>query len=204
MFDLGISELAVVGVVGLVVLGPERLPTVAKTAGQWIGKAQRMVQQVKSDIERETELGELKKLKEQAEGVADDIRSTLKAQTDSIKSDVESLEHDVNSAVDDIKKDVDQTGEAVETSVADPQSDYIPPVDADGYPESWYDSQPEEPAVPVGKTFSKRYRAGPSVDDLAAEIERLKAELGDRGARLGGSNRRLASRARSNRVRIYR
>lgn len=53
MFDFGFSELVVCGIVGLVVLGPERLPVVAKTAGQWIGKAQRFVQQMKDDINRE-------------------------------------------------------------------------------------------------------------------------------------------------------
>lgn len=61
MFDFGFSELMVIGAVALVVLGPERLPTVARTAGEWLGKAQRLVQQVKSDIEREAELSELKK-----------------------------------------------------------------------------------------------------------------------------------------------
>ena len=48
MFDFGFSELVMIGIVALVVLGPERLPVVARTAGQWLGKAQRMVQQVKS------------------------------------------------------------------------------------------------------------------------------------------------------------
>ena len=52
MFDFGFSELMVIGAVALVVLGPERLPMVARTAGEWLGKAQRLVQQVKSDIER--------------------------------------------------------------------------------------------------------------------------------------------------------
>ena len=61
MFDFGFSELMVIGAVALVVLGPERLPMVARTAGEWLGKAQRLVQQVKSDIEREAELSELKK-----------------------------------------------------------------------------------------------------------------------------------------------
>lgn len=52
MFDFGFSEMIIVGVVALVVLGPERLPVVARTAGEWIGKAQRFVAQVKSDIDR--------------------------------------------------------------------------------------------------------------------------------------------------------
>ena len=53
MFDFGFSEMLVIGVIALVVLGPERLPVVARTAGEWVGKAQRFVAQVKSDIDRE-------------------------------------------------------------------------------------------------------------------------------------------------------
>ena len=73
MFDFGFSEMIIVGVVALVVLGPERLPVVARTAGEWIGKAQRFVAQVKSDIDRETELSELKKIQDEANALANDV-----------------------------------------------------------------------------------------------------------------------------------
>ena len=73
MFDFGFSELVMIGIVALVVLGPERLPVVARTAGQWLGKAQRMVQQVKSDIEREAELSELKKIQEEAQALCQSV-----------------------------------------------------------------------------------------------------------------------------------
>ena len=66
MFDFSFGELALIGTVALVVLGPERLPKVARTVGEWVGKAQRYVSQVKSDINREIELAELKKLQEEA------------------------------------------------------------------------------------------------------------------------------------------
>ncbi|TAK91462.1 MAG: twin-arginine translocase subunit TatB [Burkholderiaceae bacterium] len=62
MFDIGLSELGVIGVVALVVLGPERLPKVARAAGRWAGKLQRYVNDVKADIHREAELAELKAL----------------------------------------------------------------------------------------------------------------------------------------------
>ena len=69
MFDFSFGELAVIGAVALVVLGPERLPKVARTVGEWAGKAQRYVSQVKADINREMEVAELKKLQEQARGI---------------------------------------------------------------------------------------------------------------------------------------
>ena len=77
MFDFGFSEMLLVGIVALVVLGPERLPVVAKTAGEWVGKAQRFVAQVKSDIDRETELSELKKIQEEARAIASDVKDSV-------------------------------------------------------------------------------------------------------------------------------
>ena len=62
MFDIGFSELMVIGVVALIVIGPERLPKVARTLGHLLGRAQRYVNDVKSDINREIQLDELKKL----------------------------------------------------------------------------------------------------------------------------------------------
>ncbi|ARU31815.1 twin-arginine translocase subunit TatB [Sulfuriferula sp. AH1] len=65
MFDIGFSELVVIGVVALIVIGPERLPKVARTAGHLLGRLQRYVSNIKSDISREVELDELKKAGEQ-------------------------------------------------------------------------------------------------------------------------------------------
>lgn len=65
MFDIGFSELVVIGVVALIVIGPERLPKVARTAGHLLGRLQRYVSTIKSDISREMELDELKKAGEQ-------------------------------------------------------------------------------------------------------------------------------------------
>ena len=68
MFDIGFWELTVVGVVALLVIGPERLPRVARTAGMWVGRGRRFVSSVKADIDRELAAEELKKtLAKQAE-----------------------------------------------------------------------------------------------------------------------------------------
>lgn len=65
MFDIGFSELLVIGLVALVVIGPERLPKVARTAGQWLGKLNRYVSQVKQDIDRDIKLEELRKMQQE-------------------------------------------------------------------------------------------------------------------------------------------
>lgn len=77
MFDFSFGELAVIGAVALVVLGPEKLPKVARTTGQWIGKAQRYVNDIKADIQREAELAELKKLQEQVQASAREIETSV-------------------------------------------------------------------------------------------------------------------------------
>ena len=79
MFDIGFWELLVIGVVALLVIGPERLPKVARTAGLWVGRARRFVSTVKADIDREIAADELKKvLRKQAEssGLHDIIEET--------------------------------------------------------------------------------------------------------------------------------
>ncbi len=61
MFDVGFTELMVVAVMGLVILGPERLPVAARTVGKWVGKAKRMVSGVQREIEEELRLDEIKR-----------------------------------------------------------------------------------------------------------------------------------------------
>ena len=70
MFDIGFSELVVIAIVALIVIGPERLPKVARTLGHLFGRMQRYVSDVKADISREMELAELKKMQSSMEDVA--------------------------------------------------------------------------------------------------------------------------------------
>ena len=77
MLDLGFSEMMVIAVVALVVLGPERLPKVAKTVGHLIGRMQRYVADVKSDITREMELEELRKFRQTVEETAGSVQSSF-------------------------------------------------------------------------------------------------------------------------------
>ena len=84
MFDIGFWELAVISVVALLVIGPERLPRVARTTGMWLGRARRFVSSVKADIDREVAADELKKaLAKQAESPAlydiiEDTKQTIR------------------------------------------------------------------------------------------------------------------------------
>lgn len=79
MIDLGISKLALIGAVALIVIGPEKLPRVARTVGALIGKAQRYVNDVKAEVNRSMELEELKKMKETVEGAARDVEASVQS-----------------------------------------------------------------------------------------------------------------------------
>jgi sec-independent protein translocase protein TatB len=77
MFDIGFSELLVIAVVALLVIGPQKLPKVARTAGIMFGRLQRYVNDVKADIQREVELDELKKLRSQFEDAAKSVEQSV-------------------------------------------------------------------------------------------------------------------------------
>ncbi len=86
MFDIGFSELMVIALVALVVIGPERLPRVARTAGHLLGRLQRYVGDVKSDINREIQLDELKKMQQQVEDSARNLQSSVTEEFTSMES----------------------------------------------------------------------------------------------------------------------
>ena len=83
MFDVGFSELIVIGIVALVVIGPEKLPRVARTIGLLLGRAQRYVNDVKADINREMHLEDLKKMQSE-------MTNSMRSLEDGLKSEVES------------------------------------------------------------------------------------------------------------------
>ena len=91
MFDIGFSELLVIGVVALIVIGPERLPRVARTIGHLMGRMQRYVADVKADIDREVELEELRKMRDSVQQAATNIES-------SVQSELNKAETELNQA----------------------------------------------------------------------------------------------------------
>ncbi len=78
MIDLSLSKLALIGVVALVVIGPEKLPKVARMAGAILGRAQRYINDVKSEVSRDMALDELHNLKREVQEAAEDIESSLR------------------------------------------------------------------------------------------------------------------------------
>lgn len=93
MIDLGLDKLALIGVVALVVIGPERLPKVARMAGTLLGRAQRYMNDVKSEVSREIELEELRKMQKDVQEAASDVEH-------SVAQELAGLEGDMRNALD--------------------------------------------------------------------------------------------------------
>ncbi|SEQ75768.1 Sec-independent protein translocase protein TatB [Giesbergeria anulus] len=87
MIDIGFSKLALIGAVALIVIGPEKLPRVARTVGTLLGKAQRYVSDVKAEVNRSMELDELRKMKETVEGAAREVEHSIHSQTSAFEQD---------------------------------------------------------------------------------------------------------------------
>ncbi len=90
MFDIGLSKMALIGAVALVVIGPEKLPRVARMVGTLLGKAQRYVSDVKAEVNRSMELDELRKMKDTVEGAARDVEQSIQTSASDFQKDMES------------------------------------------------------------------------------------------------------------------
>lgn len=112
MFDVGFSELIVIGIVALVVIGPEKLPRVARTIGHLLGRAQRYVNDVKADINREMQLDELKKLQA-------DVVDSARAMESSVRQDFESARLSVEAPVQEAVATVDEAVAPLQQAVTE-------------------------------------------------------------------------------------
>jgi len=98
MFDISFGELMLIGVIALVVIGPQRLPTVARTLGHLIGRAQRYVNDVKHDIQKEIDLEELNKVKSQMESAARSVQSSVQDVGSSLSKPIEDAQQALDEA----------------------------------------------------------------------------------------------------------
>ena len=104
MFDIGFSELMVIGVVALIVIGPEKLPRMARTVGVLAGRLQRYVSDVKADINREIELEELRKMRDSMQEAAADMKSSVQTELNKTEADLNKTVEEVVQAKPEEKK----------------------------------------------------------------------------------------------------
>lgn len=142
MFDIAFSELVVIGVVALVVIGPEKLPKVAKTAGILLGRAQKYVADIKTDLNRQIQFEELKALQTQLAEQARAMENTVKKQmleteaaltqgSNSLKASVEEAGREINASGQKLASEISATAAAVVGSTTAPLSRSELPTDSE-------------------------------------------------------------------------
>ena len=100
MFDLDVSKLAVIGAVALVVIGPEKMPRVARTIGTMLGKAQRYISDVKAEVNRSMDMDDLKKMKETMDSAMTDVQSSVLNATTQLNQGIENLGNEATGSSD--------------------------------------------------------------------------------------------------------
>lgn len=124
MFDIGFSELIVIALVALIVIGPERLPRVARTLGALLGRAQRYVNDVKADIQREVDLDELKDIKSTFQEAATSVTQSVNQVGQELQATGESLNQSLSGAAESKLDPVaEERPVAGETSASSAQGD---------------------------------------------------------------------------------
>jgi len=98
VFDIGFSELMVIGLVALIVIGPERLPRVARTIGHLAGRLQRYVADVKADINREVDLEELHRMRDSVQQAASGIENSVQAELNKTENDLNAAASEATGA----------------------------------------------------------------------------------------------------------
>jgi sec-independent protein translocase protein TatB len=96
MFDVGFSELCLIGLVSLLVIGPERLPKVARVVGFWLGKTRHMVASVKEEIRMELHAEEMRQIFKEQSGLPE-VQQMLDKTSNTIKSTISKAQDDLNT-----------------------------------------------------------------------------------------------------------
>jgi sec-independent protein translocase protein TatB len=115
MFDIGFSEMLVIAIVALIVIGPQRLPKAARTLGSLFGRMQRYVADVKADVEREMELEELRKFKSNVEETAREFQNT-------VHSEVRDAEKKLQDAAEPVKQEISSSSSQLDLALNEPAS----------------------------------------------------------------------------------
>jgi len=118
MFDVSFTELLLIGVIALVVLGPERLPKVARTVGHLLGRAQRYVTDVKRDIQREIDLDEMNKLKKQMDDAAQSLQASMRETSAALQEPLSEARDSLNEASASVEGLVEQARREVSPTAA--------------------------------------------------------------------------------------
>ena len=131
MFDMGFTELMLIGIVALVVIGPERLPGVARTAGKYVGRLKRFMTTVKADVEQELRADELRSILADQQKELDTLKDSISGAGKEFEKDINA----VNEAAESLAQDVDASPEPDSNTEAATESSQESAVDPDPDPD---------------------------------------------------------------------
>lgn len=120
MFDIAFTEMLIIGVIALVVIGPEKLPKVAKTVGHLLGKAQRYVTDVKSEINREMEIDELRKLQAEMQTAARKVEGDVQTAMNKTESEINDSMKTIEKDIAELEQEKTTTAQTAEKNAKSP------------------------------------------------------------------------------------
>jgi len=177
MFDVSFTELLLIGVVALVVIGPERLPKVARTVGHLLGRAQRYVSDVKSDIQREIDLDEMSKLKKQMDDAAHSLQASMRETAATLQEPLAEARDSLAEASASVEDLLDQarreTGAAPGGANTEAEARAAPAAGLAG-PEAVPEAPGPEPASPDTGAPASGIPRGPAAAERSASEEERK------------------------------
>ena len=135
MFDMGFTEMMLIGIVALIVIGPERLPAVARTVGKYFGRLKRFMTTVKADVEQELRADELREILAQQQQQLNSIKDTINDAGREIEKEASALDQAGNSIAGDLSSSIEQADEpAPGAQPAHAQPSVPPPTEAEPVP----------------------------------------------------------------------
>ena len=127
MFEISFGELLVIGAVALIVLGPERLPAVARTIGALVGRAQRFVASVKSDIHQQSQMAGLQELKQDVQDAANAFRDQVQREVDDARQVAQDVAYSVEPVRDAVHEVASEAADATRQLADEVQNSIAPP-----------------------------------------------------------------------------
>lgn len=174
MFDVSFSEMMVIAIVALIVIGPEKLPKVARTIGALVGRMQRYVATVKEEVNRETRFAELQELQQEIKRGVESARATIIQSTRSVELEaeqhVQAITQSTNSDVDGINIDNKILAEKASDKLSTPDLFETPAIVSSN------DLQPvKKPKVRKPRTAKSSAKKLTETDDITAPEEKLQS-----------------------------
>lgn len=123
MFDMGFTELMIIGIVALIVIGPERLPGVARTAGKYLGKLRRFMTDVKADVESELRADELREMLSKQQDEIQSLKEVVGDVAKEVDADVGNMEAEIDRAAEEYQKKAAETGKSWTDEINQPVPD---------------------------------------------------------------------------------